>query len=125
MNEQTQPSIATVIRRGWARRCPNCGEGALFVKGIEVHDNCSNCGIQYLKNRGDYWGFLLVIDRAIFILPLIIIIYFDLLPERDWTIALFFVSVMAGFIATASRRYGLCIGLNYLTNAELRAPNAE
>ncbi len=84
------------------------------MKGMELHDNCPNCGIQYLRNRGDYWGFLIVIDRAIFILPLIVIIYFDLLPKSDWTIALSFVAVMGGFIITASRRYGLCVGLDYL-----------
>ncbi len=117
--------MLTLIRRGWTKKCPHCGIGPLFVKGIDLFDNCSNCGIQYLRNRGDYWGFLIVIDRALFILPLIVIIYFGWLPKTDWTIALFFVSVMGAFVATASRRYGLCVGMDYLSRYFWGDPPSE
>ena len=110
-----QPALKTILKRGWRKKCPQCGQGALFKKGIDLYDNCANCDLQYLRNRGDYWGFLLVIDRAMFVLPLIVIIYLDLLPRTDWTIALFFVGVMGLFIATSSRRYGLCVGLDFFS----------
>ena len=31
-----RPSILTLIRRGWTKKCPHCGVGSLFVKGIDL-----------------------------------------------------------------------------------------
>ena len=62
--------------RGCRKKCPQCGQGALFRRWITLHDHCSVCGLKYLENQGDLWGYLLLIDRGLFILPLIVMIYF-------------------------------------------------
>ena len=34
--------------------------------------SCDKCGIDFIENNGDNWFFLLIIDRALFIFPIII-----------------------------------------------------
>ena len=40
-----EKSIWTGIRRGLARRCPNCGEGSLFVGYLKIRSPCGVCGL--------------------------------------------------------------------------------
>ena len=115
MQPNKRPSIRTLLARGWRKRCPHCGRGELFVKGVRLRERCEVCGIRFLRNQGDHWAFLLIVDRAAFILPLIAIIYFDLLPEAGWMLLVFVVIILAIFIVTTGRRYGICIGLDYLS----------
>ena len=115
LSRTKRPSLMTIISRGWNRRCPHCGKGKLFRKRAKLYDICPACGVKHLENNGDFWGFLLILDRASLILPLIILIYFDLLPKTDWLLALFFIAIMAIFIATTDRRYGLSVGLDYFS----------
>ena len=44
------------LRRGLSRRCPHCGQGALF-SGWSHLDRCSACGLVYERNPGDTWAF--------------------------------------------------------------------
>ncbi len=39
--------LAVVLRRGWWRRCPRCGQGALFSGYLTVAERCSVCGLDY------------------------------------------------------------------------------
>ena len=39
--------------RGFARRCPGCGEGSLFGRYLEVRDSCPGCGEALHHNRTD------------------------------------------------------------------------
>lgn len=48
-----QRSAATAIRRGFACRCPNCGEGKLYRKYLKVVDACAVCGEDMSHQRAD------------------------------------------------------------------------
>ena len=54
------------------QEAPQCGQGALFRRWVTLHDYCPICGLVYLENQGDLWGYLLLIDRGFFILSLIL-----------------------------------------------------
>lgn len=41
------------LLRGFARRCPACGEGALFTGYLAVSDTCSACGLELHHQRAD------------------------------------------------------------------------
>lgn len=43
------PSLA----RGWQRRCPHCGEGALFDGYLKVKARCGRCGEDLSHQRAD------------------------------------------------------------------------
>jgi uncharacterized protein (DUF983 family) len=103
---------------GWSRRCPRCGHGALFERWNQVRERCSECDLKYLLNQGDPWVFLLFLDRGVFILPPIAIIYFGLLPDSVVGIVAVFGAVVAALIYTTPHRYGVCVALDWLTRAD-------
>lgn len=41
------------VRRGFLRRCPNCGEGRLFEGYLKVTDSCPACGEVLSHHRAD------------------------------------------------------------------------
>lgn len=107
------PRLPTLLNRGAHKKCPHCGKGPLFRRWIELHDRCSVCGIKYLENEGDLWGYLLIADRALFILPLVAMIYFQTYnPNSIWFFAIG-GSVLLGFIWSMPHRTGMSLAIDY------------
>jgi uncharacterized protein (DUF983 family) len=48
-----QRSTSLAIRRGFAGRCPNCGEGKMFRAYLKVNDSCPVCGEALKHQRAD------------------------------------------------------------------------
>ncbi|HKI70184.1 MAG TPA: hypothetical protein VKA67_11385, partial [Verrucomicrobiae bacterium] len=71
MNEPI-PKLRTLLGRGCRKKCPQCGQGPLFIHWIKMHRNCSKCGLHYLPDQGDLWGPLVFLDRLLFIIPIIV-----------------------------------------------------
>jgi uncharacterized protein (DUF983 family) len=42
-SEQDERSTSLSMKRGFASKCPNCGEGKLFNKFVKVTNTCSTC----------------------------------------------------------------------------------
>ncbi len=101
------------LRRGWRRRCPRCGEGPLFVRGIKTHDRCSTCGLVYQRDRGDTWLFMIITDR-IPILFGVALVYFGFQPEGGAAVTAFFLALAVPILATIRERQGLALALDYL-----------
>jgi uncharacterized protein (DUF983 family) len=108
------PRLRTVLWRGSRRRCPQCGQGPIYKGWVKLHDHCPHCRLKYLNDQGDLWAYLVAVDRALFILPLIVLIYFRLyLPESIW-FYLFIGAIMVGFVYTLPHRNGMALGVDYL-----------
>jgi len=44
----------SVLAAGLKARCPRCGEGALFRRGLVVRDTCERCGLSFaFADSGD------------------------------------------------------------------------
>ena len=113
MNEPI-PKLKTVLWRGMCRRCPQCGQGKVFKGWLKLHDRCDVCGLQLLNNQGDLWAYLVAVDRALFIFPLVIMIYFRLYnPHSVWYYVFCFL-LLAGFFFTLPHRNGMSLGIDYL-----------
>ena len=111
---QPTPTLRTVLWRGMHRRCPQCGRGAIFKGWVKLHDHCSECGLLYLQDQGDLWAYLVVFDRALFIFPMVIMIYFRLyIPDSSWFYVLV-TALVVGFLWTLPHRNGMCLGADYL-----------
>jgi uncharacterized protein (DUF983 family) len=50
---RSERNAAIGFRRGLARRCPNCGEGALFRGYLAVQPQCEACGHDNSAYRAD------------------------------------------------------------------------
>lgn len=79
-----------------------------------MHDGCSGCGLQYLPDQGDLWAYLVAIDRALFIFPLIVMIYFRLYVQDIRWFYLLAVVLLVLFVGTLPQRNGMALGADYL-----------
>jgi uncharacterized protein (DUF983 family) len=113
---RTLSLVCTAIVRGWAKRCPHCGEGPLYAGWIRALDRCPHCGLVYERNQGDTWMFITAGDR-LFIAAFIVLIYFGVHRTfPNFAIALFGL-VVALFVWTTPNRWGVGTALHYLSRA--------
>jgi uncharacterized protein (DUF983 family) len=111
---EAAPSTKTVMMRGIRGRCPRCGEGKLFRRYNIMIERCDACGLKYLQDQGDLFGYLFLIDRALFVAPLIVMIYFRAyVPNQNWFYGLCVVMLFALFY-TLPHRTGMSLALEYL-----------
>ncbi len=46
-------ALRPALLRGWRKRCPGCGQGALFDRFLHVADTCPACGEALHHHRAD------------------------------------------------------------------------
>lgn len=117
-------STRLILRRGWQRRCPRCGAGALFRRGIAFNDRCSVCGLKFQRDHGDTWMFIIITDRIPMLLA-IAVMYFGFITQTWTTTAIFAAAVAVPLVATIRRRQGLALALDYLSRIHFRDPSDE
>jgi len=70
----TQNAFLTGLKRGFARRCPNCGQGRLFAGYLKVRTTCEGCGHENGRYPADdappYFTILIV--GHVFIAPILL-----------------------------------------------------
>ena len=121
---ERNPRLRTVLWRGVRRRCPHCGRGPLFSRWITLHPRCTSCGLVYLRNQGDTWGFVIVMDR-IPILAGIAAIYFGFRITGFVSGLLFFLAMAGTLFATMPQRQGVALALSYLARVWFPDPSDE
>ena len=75
---QKQPPIPA-MKRGFAGKCPNCGNGRIFGAFLKVRDECANCGTEFHHHRADDFPPYLVI-----VIVGHIIVSLAVLVETQW-----------------------------------------
>jgi uncharacterized protein (DUF983 family) len=113
MISESLPPLRTVLARGLRKKCPNCAKGALFHGWNRLNERCPVCNFKYLQNEGDLWGYLLIVDRALFLLPIIVLLYFRLSnPNSAWFYAISGLLIFL-LIYTLPHRNGMNLALDY------------
>jgi uncharacterized protein (DUF983 family) len=70
------------ILRGLRRRCPHCGQGALFDGYLKVRDHCPVCREAFHHHRADDGpAYLTILIVGHLLAPMIHIIYSNFRPE--------------------------------------------
>jgi uncharacterized protein (DUF983 family) len=108
----------TVTRRGLARRCPNCGEGATLTGYLTQVPACASCGLDFSEIRADdgpAWATLIVVGHVL--APLMVIVGRDDRVPVWVAIALLLAVMLAGVWWTLPRAKGLFIALIWRTGA--------
>ena len=108
------PPIWTVIKRGWRKRCPHCGQAPIFKRWVTAHERCGACGLRFHRDHGNTWFFWIVTDRIPLFLG-IVAIYFGF-RVKGWLPGMLFLSAMVvPIVGTMPRRQGVAIALDYLS----------
>ena len=119
-----KPRMIDALRRGLRRRCPRCGEGPLFRRGIRTFERCSECGLLYQRNNGDTWMFTVITDRIPIVFG-IAVVYFGFRPENWMATAALFLAMAAPMLASIRERQGLALAMDYLSRLYLPDPSDE
>ena len=112
--------IVRYLSRGAFGKCPNCSDKKIFLSRFRMKNVCGSCGIKLIDKNGDNWFFLLLIDRGLFIFPIIVAFYFQMSPERIIQLSLL---LLALFIYLTPFRLGICLAFDFYFRSKLYEKN--
>lgn len=70
------------MRRGFARKCPNCGSGPLMRGYLKVHDSCAVCHEELHHHRADDGpAYLTILIVGHLMAPLLMLVFELYRPE--------------------------------------------
>jgi len=107
------PKLKTVLWHGMHRKCPKCGQGPVYKAFFRMHDACSSCGMKFMHDQGDLWMYIIVVDRVLFIFPLIVMLYFKLYNPYSVWFVIFAVALIGSLFYTVPHRNAMCLGIDY------------
>jgi uncharacterized protein (DUF983 family) len=111
---EPERDLRQALLRGWTRRCPACGEGALLDGYLTVRDACPVCGTELFHHRADdgpAWATILITGHLL--APLMLIVYTAFRPEA-WQMALGFCIVFVALsLYLLPRLKGIFVGVQW------------
>jgi uncharacterized protein (DUF983 family) len=116
------PEFKTLLWRGCRKKCPQCGQGPLYQRWLKLHEHCPVCGLQYLANQGDLFGTLLFLDRVLFLIPLVVLIYFRLWHPNQLVFFVFAGVMLFLLVFTMPHRNGAGLAIDYWVRRKNEAP---
>ena len=70
------------LRRGFAKKCPNCGLFPIFSRYVKTHKKCSKCGINFSEYKSDDGpAYLTILIVGHIIIPLVLLAEKELSPS--------------------------------------------
>ena len=102
--------LFSYIKSGILGLCPNCKTGKIFRTRFKMNYECESCNVNFNEENGDNWFCLLIIDRALFIFPIIVAYYFGYDPKIIITIS---VILLFFFIIFTPIRLGISLAFVY------------
>lgn len=115
------------LRRVLAKRCPQCGKGALFQSFARLHESCAECGLRYRREAGSMTGSMYVsaaVTEVFAAAVALALFWFTDLPML-WGCVLA-VLLVAGFsYAFLPRSMALWVAVEYCTDRANNEPWIE
>jgi uncharacterized protein (DUF983 family) len=104
----------TAVGRGFRRKCPNCGKGAMFQGYLKVVDRCATCGEDLHHHRADDGpAYLTILVVGHLMAPLIHIVFTRFRPE-PWVMAVgFSLACIALSVYLLPRLKGVVVGIQW------------
>jgi uncharacterized protein (DUF983 family) len=116
-----------ILARVLARRCPQCGLGALFRRYARLAPGCARCGLVYRREPGAQTGtmYLTAAASEVFAAALAFLLWwaFDWTPLAFVLVSAPLVLAFCAFLLPAAQ--ALWVGIEYATDLESREPWAE
>lgn len=122
MSRPTEISYLRILRRGLARRCPQCGVGRIFGRWMHVRERCGHCGLVFEPLEGNSWWFMYYTTgllTGLFIIAMLLIRPTNMLLGR----IVVFVAAIIAIVLTLPMRKGLGLAVDYLS--ELKAGHRD
>ncbi|MEL7099985.1 MAG: DUF983 domain-containing protein [Pseudomonadota bacterium] len=112
---ETPPTPVRVpIYRGWRRRCPKCGSGAVFTGYLTVADHCTVCReplAQYKADDGPAYLTILLVGHLM--APLLHIVFVAFRPDPLVLFTIFAVGCVALSLYLLPKFKGAIVGYKW------------
>lgn len=108
-------SVKRAMRRGWSRRCPNCGKGPLLRGYLKVRDECPVCRQELHHHRADDGpAYLTILVVGHLMAPLLHMTFtrFDE-PDPFIVATVFSVGCVAACLYLLPRLKGVIVGIQW------------
>ncbi len=102
------------VRRGFRRRCPNCGTGNVFKGYLKVRDTCPVCEEELFHQRADDGpAYLTILLVGHIMAPLILLAYSTFRPEPLIMASVFSVGTVTLSLYLLPRLKGMMIAFQW------------
>lgn len=104
----------TALLKGWRRKCPNCGKGALLHSYLKVNSCCSECGQDLTHARADDGpAYLTILVVGHIMAPLMHIYYAQLRPEPLMMSLVFCIGCLVSSLYLLPRMKGVVVAYQW------------
>lgn len=102
------------IRRGFVRRCPQCGQAPLFEGYLKVTDRCPVCATELMHHRADDGpAFLTILIVGHVMAPAFLLVYRSFTPEPLVMATIFTVFCVGLSLYLLPRLKGMIVGIQW------------
>ena len=114
VDEEEERPVKPALWRGWCRRCPNCGKGAMFEGYLKVRRACPECGEAFFHHRADDGpAYMTILIVGHLMAPLILIIFTKMRPDPLIVSVIFSVGCVALSLWLLPRLKGALVALQW------------
>ncbi|MEP2534153.1 DUF983 domain-containing protein [Shimia sp.] len=102
------------LRKGWRRKCPNCGGGQMLKGYLKVRDHCSVCKLDLSQHRADDGpAYLTILIVGHLMAPLLHIVFVNWRPEPLIMFTIFSVGAVALSLYLLPRLKGVIVAFQW------------
>ncbi|QBF31162.1 DUF983 domain-containing protein [Thalassococcus sp. S3] len=102
------------LRKGWRRRCPNCGNGPLLKSYLKVADNCSVCREDFTPQKADDGpAYLTILIVGHLMAPLLHVAFVKWRPDPLTLFTIFAVGCVALSLYLLPRLKGVVVAFQW------------
>jgi len=113
-HDNEERPLGPALRRGWARRCPNCGAGPMLRGYLKVRDTCPVCGEALHHQRADDGpAYLTILIVGHLMAPLLLLTFERFRPEPMVLFSIFAVGTVALSLFLLPRLKGALVALQW------------
>ncbi|CUH75293.1 hypothetical protein TRM7557_00315 [Tritonibacter multivorans] len=99
--------VKPALWKGWRRRCPSCGEGAMFDGYLKVRDTCDHCGEDLSPQKADDGpAYLTILVVGHIMAPILHVVAFEWRPDPWVTATVFSIGCVASSLYLLPRIKG-------------------
>lgn len=102
------------LRKGWGRRCPQCGAGPMLSGYLKVRDNCPVCGEDLHHQRADDGpAYLTILIVGHLMAPSLMFVFVRFRPEPATMFTLFSIATVALSLYLLPRLKGAMVAMQW------------
>jgi len=106
--------LKQALFRGWRRKCPKCGSGALLRSYLKLNDTCTVCHEELHHARADDGpAYLTILIVGHLMAPLLHIVFVRFRPEPLILFTIFAIGCVALSLYLLPRLKGMIVGFQW------------